>query len=189
MLPKRQVKGPEVAGPPKYQPPPQVSKTGVPTAGVHPPAAPMQMQMEIKQPGGQVKSKEMPRPASTGPILDQEIIRPVSPSRGMVSKRPEENLMRPSHPPLERPTWKTLSDEELLHRPPQEVLRIVRAAEAEIGRLQTDHNQWLQDARARLQGGANELRAAQVNFIFVINNAFYLSLMYDVLFKDIFDTL
>jgi hypothetical protein len=154
MLPKRQVKGSELAGPPKYQPPPQVSKTGVPSAGGHPPAAPM-------QPVGQVKSKEMPRPASTGPIQDAEIIRPVSPSRGMVSKRPEENLIR-SHPPMERPTWKTLSDEELLHRPPQEVLRIVRAAEAEIGRLQTDHNQWLQDARARLQGGANELRAAQV---------------------------
>lgn len=162
MLPKRQVKGPELASPPKYQPPPQVSKTSVTSAGVPPPAGPM-MQVE-KQPVGQVKSKEMSRPASTGPIQYPEIIRPVSPSRGMVTKRPDENLLRSSHPPLERPmTWKILSDEELLHRPPQEVLRIVRAAEAEIGRLQTDHNQWLQDARARLQGGANELRAAQVN--------------------------
>jgi hypothetical protein len=151
MLPKRQVKqqGPaEVPpGPPKYQPPPQVSKSA--PGG---PVAPVAVDKILQQP--QVKAKQE-RPASTGP--EPEIIRPVSPSRGP---------LRP--PPVERPAWRPLSDEELLHRPPQEVLRIVRAAEAEIGRLQSDHNQWLQDARSRLQAGANELRAAQVSSILLI---------------------
>ncbi|XP_059485743.1 coiled-coil domain-containing protein 85C isoform X2 [Neocloeon triangulifer] len=150
MLPKRQTK-PEM-GPPKYQPPPQVTKPSTTGADTRP-----QQPSKIKE--------VVARPASTG-LLQDEIIRPVSPSRGPMPKRAVDDLMvRPGLPNhmgnLERPAWRPMSDEELLHRPPQEMLRIVRAAESEMARLQSEHGQWVQDARTRLQTSANELRSAQ----------------------------
>ncbi|CAB3380463.1 Hypothetical predicted protein [Cloeon dipterum] len=156
MLPKRQVKGPEM-GPPKYQPPPQPTK---PPAGG--PAAPPPPVHHIDN-RKQSKIKEVTaRPASTGPLQQDEIIRPVSPSRGIMTKRASDDLLvRPGALNVDRPMWRPMSDDELLHRPPQELLRIVRAAESEMARLQSEHNQWAQDASTRFQTTANELRSAQ----------------------------
>lgn len=94
-----------------------------------------------------------------------DAVRPLSPTRGPLRSAEDNLIIRTtSRLPGEdvRTTWRPTSDEELLQRPPHELLRVIRSAEAEVNRLSAEHSQLVRDARTRLQNSAAELRNTQV---------------------------
>ncbi|KAF4518047.1 hypothetical protein B566_EDAN009281 [Ephemera danica] len=118
------------------------------------------------------RSGSVPQPHPVGqgneyshPSKDGNPVRSLSPSRGIIRSGEDNLIIRNQNMRLPgedaRPSWRPLSDEELLQRPPHEILRVLRSAEAEVSRLSMEQGHMVREAKARLQASSNELRNAQ----------------------------